>query len=125
MRWSGSVTRSREWSQGSSFTGCAAARLQILGDISDLGDGREQPAQLLFVERAVRADAGADVEGERSHRLHGLGGVLRGDAPGQEDRDIHRLAYPPAQAPIVAPAGPAQLLDRGVGAARIEQDGVR
>ena len=77
--------------------------------------------QLLNAELPVRSDTGAEIEAEGLDRMdRGLdvGGV---QAPGKEHRNRDLLPYPPADLPVVHPAGSAQLLDCQRGISRVEK----
>src|SRR5439155_11619814 len=84
----------------------------------------EERAEPGFVESSRRPHAPAHVEGEGTDGRDRLGHVVVREAAGQEYRDVERLADPPAERPVVAAPGAAELLDGKGGVARIEQDRV-
>ena len=77
-----------------------------------------------LVERASAAHAAADVEAVGPDLLDRLGARSRVRPPARNSGTGDLLADAPAQRPVVAAAGAAQLLDGQVGVARIQQQRV-
>src|SRR5437867_9967362 len=87
-------------------------------------DRPEECAEPGFVQNARRPHAPAHVEREGTNGGNRFGHVVAREASGEQHRDVERLADPPAERPVVASPGAAELLDGQGGVARIEQDGV-
>src|SRR5712691_4140748 len=87
-------------------------------------DRPEERAEPSFVQSSRRPHAPAHVEREGADGGDRFGHVVPRESSGQEYRNVERLADPPAERPVVAAPGAAELLHRQGGVARVEQDGV-
>src|SRR5262245_41290357 len=81
----------------------------------------EEGSEFLGVKSAIAADSGADVESPRANRVDGLANELRPQAAGEEDRAIDRLTDATADEPVMPSSSAAQLLDRKLLVAGVEQ----
>ena len=90
-------------------------------DLLDRGDEGEQ---LLRVELTTRPDAGAQVDTIGANLPDRFRHVSGGQAPGKKHRLLGRTDESGADRPVMRAAGSAQLSDRGVGPAGVEQEGM-
>ena len=84
----------------------------------------EEPLKLVCIQFAVGPYAGTQIEAERPHFIDCLAYVLRREAARQEEWSVDAFPDRTAETPIVSSARAAQLLDRKLLVAGIEQDGI-